>query len=136
MIANTSDPMNNEKLELVLRRVATVLDGTPGYWRVELEGRELLAISDEQHNRMRIISPIIEIDKLDGDTAITVLAANFDRALDAKYAISQDILWSVFMHRLKELTEDQIEDGIHQVVALAQNFGSSYSSSNLIFGGE
>ena len=82
---------------------------------------------------MRFMAPIIETDKLTPNEINKCLEANFHTALDIKYAISDGILWSVFMHPLKELTERQVEDAIQQVYAGAQNFGSSYSSSNLYF---
>ena len=62
--------------------------------------------------------------------------ANFDRALDAKYAISRGYLWAVFVHPLRELSEPQLCDAVHQVATLAENYGGTYSSSDLVFGNE
>jgi hypothetical protein len=38
------------------------------------------------------------------------------------------------MHPLAELTEAQFRDGVEQVATLADNFGTSFASSNLSFG--
>jgi len=84
---------------------------------------------------MRIISPITEIFKLDDDELKNALVANFHTALDVKYAISDDLLWAVFIHPLKELSEEQVKDAMLQVYSASVNFGTTYSSTNLIFPG-
>ncbi len=63
------------------------------------------------------------------------LVANFHTALDVKYAISDEILWSVFTHPLKELTQHQIEDAISQVYSANVTFGNTFTSTNLTFPG-
>jgi len=127
--------MNNKRLGRVLRRVAEVVEGEPGYWQIEYHGRRLWIITDEGHDRMRIMTPIVNADELSEDDYKVLLAANFDRALDAKYAIAQDAVWSLFMHPLADLTENFLLDALQQVKTLADNYGTSYSSSGLIFGG-
>jgi hypothetical protein len=42
--------------------------------------------------------------------------------LDAKYAISDEILWAVFIHPLKELSDKQISSAIKQVYSSAITF--------------
>ena len=66
---------------------------------------------------------------------VTLMAANFDKALDAKYALYNNFLWSVFTHPLKELESKQIVDAFYQVKTLVENYGTSYTSSNLVFSG-
>ncbi len=82
---------------------------------------------------MRIISPIIAQDKLAYTELIRVLSANFHTALDVKYALSDEILWSVFIHPLRELSKNQVISAVEQVYAAAATYGSSYSSTNLVF---
>ncbi len=127
--------MNNEKLEVVLETVADSVNGYPGYWEVNYKERQLLCLTDESHNRMRIISPIIEVDKLDENLLLDVLTANFHAALDVKYAISKGVLWSVFIHPLKELEESEVTSAVNQVVNAVNNFGTTFSSTEMIFGG-
>ena len=95
----------------------------------------LVCIYDENANRMRIISPIVEREQLEEEALLNAMVANFHTALDVKYALSDEIIWSVFIHPLKELSEHQVIDAIHQVHAAAVTFGTSYSSTNLTFPG-
>lgn len=95
----------------------------------------LICIYDESANRMRIISPIVEREKLGEEELLNALVANFHSVLDVKYALSDEIIWSVYAHPLKELNEAQVIDAIQQVYAAAITFGESYSSTNLVFPG-
>ena len=95
----------------------------------------MIVITDETHNRMRVMTAVIDESDLTHEDRRVVLAANFDRALDAKYAVSKGHLWSVFMHPLVELSDEQFLDAVNQVKTLADNYGTTYSSSDLVFGG-
>lgn len=125
--------MNNKQLHVVFNNLIEDIKGSNGHWQFTLKDTQVICLTDELHNRMRIMAPIIETDKLTPTQITKCLEANFHTALDIKYAISDKILWTVFMHPLKELTDGQVEDAIQQVYAGTQNFGSSYSSSNLYF---
>ena len=81
------------------------------------------------------MAPIIGQGDLDAEDLEILLAANFGRALDAKYALNDGVLWSLYMHPLAELSEVQFADGVEQVATLADNFGGSFASSNLSFSG-
>ncbi len=129
--------MNNHRLDTLIRRLAETLhEGEPGYWRFEYRGHVLLVMADEGHNRMRIITPVAELTDLGEEVWLIALSANFDRALDARYAVSGDFLWSAFIHPLRQLDEAQFLDGLEQTVTLAENFGTSFASTDLTFGGE
>lgn len=128
-------PMTNQRLDGLIRQISPKVSGELGYWKVTVDGRDILIITDAAHNRMRIMSPVAMRDKLDAGELARLLEANFGSALDAKYALREDTLWSVFTHPLAELSEEQFLDCAAQVANLANNFGSSYASSNLIFGG-
>ena len=69
------------------------------------------------------------------DTLQILLEANYDRALDARYCINNEVIWSAFLHPLAELNDRQFLNALDQVVTLKNNFGSSYTSSGLVFGG-
>jgi len=127
--------MTNARLDELIKELSGQVEGRLGYWQFNVGGRDLLVITDERHNRMRIMTPITSQDKLDKDELTRLLAANYDRALDAKYALSNETLWSVFTHPLAELTDEQFIGCVGQVATLADNFGQSYASSNLFFGG-
>jgi hypothetical protein len=84
---------------------------------------------------MRIITPIMETKNLEEEQLLNMLVANFHSALDVKYALSDEIIWSVFIHPLKELSEHQVLDAIDQVYAASATFGATYSSTDLVFPG-
>ncbi len=129
--------MDNSRLAELIKKLAdTMIEEQLGYWKFEYADHLLFVITDESHNRMRIISPIIAIDDVKADEWTAMMRANFDRALDARYCVNNDTLWSAYIHPLQELASQQFLDAIDQVVVLAANFGTSYSSSNLVFGGD
>ena len=125
----------NETMERKIRKVADTVSGQFGQWQFAVKDRLFSCITDENHNRMRIISPVAEIQNLSEGELENALVANFHSALDVKYAISDGVLWTVFIHPLKELSEEQIEDAISQVYYGAETLGTTYSSTNLVFPG-
>ena len=127
--------MDNARLDTLIRELSGDVEGQLGFWKFVVNARELMVITDERHNRMRIMTPITAQDQLDKEEMTRLLEANYDRALDAKYALSDNILWSAFTHPLKELTDEQFIGCVGQVATLADNFGTSYASGNLFFGG-
>ena len=127
--------MTNARLDELVRELSGEVQGQLGYWQMKVAGRDVLVVTDETHNRMRIMTPVAADGGLESEELHRLLSANFDRALDAKYAISNGTLWSVFTHPLAELTDEQFIGCVGQVVTLADNFGKSYSSSGLFFGG-
>jgi hypothetical protein len=85
---------------------------------------------------MRVMSPVGEMRELDAEFLSLLLQANFDRALDARYALRGRELWSVFVHPLSTVASDDLGLIIDQVVALVKNTGSTYASTDLVFGGD
>ena len=128
-------PMTNKKLDDLIRQITSDVVGQVGNWQFLINKRDILVITDERHNRMRIMSPVTTQDRLNEAELTRLLEANFSSALDAKYALRDQTLWSVFTHPLGELSDEQFLDCVAQVANLANNFGHSYASSNLFFGG-
>ncbi len=129
------DKMTNEKLGKIIYREAQIVEGIAGRWQFVLNDKPLMILTDENANRMRIMSPIIEESELDKGQYKVMLEANFDRALDAKFALYEGVVWSVFTHPLAELTVEQLKDAMRQVATLSDNFGTSYNSTDFLFGG-
>ena len=127
--------MTPENLISLIEQESDTLSISGNQIQFKVNNGLLICIFDENANRMRIISPIIERQKLTEDQLLNALVANFHSVLDVKYALSDEIIWSVYTHPLKELTEGQVIDAIQQVYAAAITFGNSYSSTNLIFPG-
>lgn len=92
-------------------------------------------IADERANRMRIITPVLEADQLSPEQMLAISLSNFHLALDARYALGGNTLFSTYIHPLKELTAAQVESAIRQVSMLRITFGTTYSSGEMSFGG-
>ncbi|OEK06054.1 hypothetical protein A8C32_18650 [Flavivirga aquatica] len=125
--------MNNEKLEMIYTKASDSIKGQSGAWQFYIKQIPLMSITDANHNRMRIISPIADSNNLSDELIKAALVANFHTALDVKYAVSDGILWSVFIHPLKELSEFQVKDAVSQVYQANINFGSTFASTSLTF---
>jgi len=127
--------MNNDRMDEIIRRLDDKVEGKKGYWQFKIGTVVVTVITDENADRMRIIIPVIETEKLDKDTLYRIMQANFDSTLDARYAIAKEILWSAYLHPLTSLDDDQFITAIGQTINLVSSFGTSYSSGLLNFGG-
>lgn len=120
--------------ELVQRIDAqAVQDGNS--WLFEVIGLEAMLVYDIDADRMRVLIPIEGTEDLDEAELVRLMQANFDSALDARYAIAHGQLWGVFIHPLSSLTDEEFVLGIGQAANVVASFGSSYSSGMFIFGG-
>lgn len=128
--------MTNKKMDKIFKEEASKVEGTMGNWQMIYEERLLFVLTDEAHNRMRIFTPVVEEKELDERLLKHMLEANFHSALDAKYSLYEGFVVTVYTHPLKELTEAQLKDAMQQVATLAYTFGTTFSSTDLIFGQE
>lgn len=128
------DNMTVSRLDAILQAEGTDLQGGNGQWQLTLNGQQLLVLADSTHNRMRIVSPITSTDDLTAQQVQAMLVANFHSALDARYAVTDDTVVSVFVHPLSSLHENDFRSGLRQVANLASTFGTEYTSGELGFG--
>jgi hypothetical protein len=126
--------MTHSALGRLLERLLTDLEGSEGFWHGQRDEVTVYVISDVEHDRMRIMAPVGELRVKDASFLALLLRANFDRALDAKYALRNKELWSVFMHPLSTIAPDDLGTFVDQVVRLVKNTGTTYASSDLVFG--
>ena len=126
--------MNNDRLDAWLKKHAQVVGGRLGAWKLEVDGRALMLLTDETHDRMRIITPVIEASNMTAEQVGAILVANFHTALDARYAVHDGVLYAAFIHPLSPLSGGELTSALKQVATLAANFGTSYSSGELVFG--
>ena len=133
--SNTPPAMSNQHLGEIIKRLDNKAGGQPGFWTFSIEGKVLRVITDEKANRMRIIAPIIKSDELKKQDLYRLMQANFDTALDARYAIAKGVVWSSYLHPLKSLTDKDFITAVGQVVNLVSTYGSSFSSGLLFFNG-
>lgn len=129
------DGMSGAALEKLLKRVDKNLRVAGNVIEFEVEGHPLVLIYDEAADRMRLMSPVTKVVNLKEGELLRVMQANFESALDARYAIANEMLWSVYVHPLSPLTEEQFVVAIGQTINVVVTFGQSYSSGVFVFGG-
>lgn len=125
--------MDYKALKLALAQRAIVVEEQNNMVEYDLDGVHIYLITDESANRMRLMAGVVEQSKIESDEMVTLMQANFDKALDAKYALSRGVLWSVFAHPLKELQKEQVIDALYQVKNLVNNYGTTYTSTDFVF---
>ena len=129
-----SQGMNLARLEEVIREVVGEVQGKPGFWNFTVSGVRLLCIVDEAHNRMRFMAPVTRVSSLSEKHFSDMLKANFHTTIDARYSISNEIVYTAFLHPLSSLTPEDTRSAIGQVASLVLTFGKTYSSGSLEFG--
>lgn len=106
-----------------------------GQWRLRVEGVPAFIVTDVKANRMRILVGISKVDELPPNILQRLMQANFDTALDARYAVARGYVWAAYLHPLKSLSDAEFLSGLGQTVNLARTFGKTYSSGGLSYGG-
>ena len=136
-------PSENDEGTMTLERMGEIIARLDpeaetlrkGVWRFTIEQAPVFIVTDETNNRMRILVPVRSATDMTPEEVTRVMQANFDSALDARYAIAKDVLWSAFIHPLRTLHDKQFIAGIGQTVNLAATYGTTYTSGLLTYGG-
>lgn len=132
----TTSTMDLKRLGAIITRLDDKMEHPrKGFWRFSIDGAGVIVVGDDEHDRLRILVGIKNAKDLTQSQLIKITQTNFDTALDARYALSQDILWSVYVHPLKSLTGRQFISAIGQTVNLAISYGDGYSSGGILFDG-
>ena len=131
----TPTTMSLARLGAILERLDPELKHQGSTWQLTVRERSILVIADAIADRMRVMSAIVRAEALPPELYLRMLQANFDSALDARYAIAQEMLFGVFVHPLGSLTPEFLLSGISQVYGVAETFGTTFSSGALVFGG-
>ncbi len=127
--------MTSDRLGQLFEEVAETVVENGNSYNILYKEMPIFCIFDERANRMRIISPIVKREEIGEKEILNALVANFHSALDVKYALSDEIIWSVFTHPLKELSDHQVLDALDQVYLASATFGNSYTSTSIVFPG-
>lgn len=128
--------MTLERLDELIRRAdEDARRPAPNQWEFSIGDDVVLVIADATADRMRIMTPITTVSDAGAPLMMRMLQANFDSALDARYAIAHDRIWGVFIHPLGDLTDELFLSGLGQVVNVSRTFGATFSSGELVFGG-
>ena len=132
---DSEDAMTPERLFDILVALDPDARQTGGGMLLTIEDVPVFVIMDPIADRMRAMVSIRSLEGLDGDDLYRVLQANFDTALDARYAVAQGRLWGVYIHPLSRLSRDQLISGLGQTVNLALTYGGLYTGGAMTFGG-
>lgn len=127
--------MNNARLEKFIRAIDESAEGGDGRWQFTVDGITLQVITDERADRMRIMSPIVKTDQLSKEELVRLMQANFDSALDARYAIANNVVWGAFIHPLSILGDEEFLTAVGQTINIVSTYGTTFSSGLLVFGG-
>ncbi len=103
--------------------------------RLSIEGVTITIVTDIVRNRMRAFTPVRSLDGISGAELYRMMQANFDSALDARYAVAKGYVVSAFIHPLAELEKEQFIKSLGQVVNLVLTYGTAFTSGALTYGG-
>ena len=130
-----SEQMTNARMGGLLRALDPNISGQPGNWVISFEGTSAQVVTDANANRMRIMIPVGDASSLGKDKLYRMLQANFESALDARYAVANDLVWVTFIHPLAPLTANELRLAVAQTFNAAATYETSYSSGLFQFGG-
>ncbi|MEM8775251.1 MAG: hypothetical protein AAGF53_09465 [Pseudomonadota bacterium] len=129
------EPMTLERLDKIVRALDPNVQTNGRAWQLQIAEVPILIITDEFSDRMRAMVNVTAASEITDEQMVRMMQANFDTALDARYAIAKGVVWSTFIHPLRALEKDQLISGLGQVVNLKQSFGTLYSGGAIHFGG-
>jgi len=124
-----------EQMDQVIKALDAGAERTGNSWQFTLQERTMLVVTDTNAGRMRIITPIAMVEDLPDGAMQRLMQANFDTALDARYAVAQNLVWGAFIHPLDTLTQRDFAAGILQTHAIGETFGTTFSSGAISYGG-
>ncbi|MEJ6393640.1 hypothetical protein V8J82_10260 [Gymnodinialimonas sp. 2305UL16-5] len=140
--AEVSPEVANVEPDMTVTRLASIVTALDPDATIEPRGMSFTVASvpvtivmDPIADRMRILVPISSSEALGEAELLRLMQANFDTALDARYAVANGRLWSTYIHPLSPLQTEQVISGIAQTVTLAQTYGDSFTSGAIMFGG-
>lgn len=126
--------MDLDRMEAILTALDPEAERAGAAFRLTIEDVPVLIVTDPRADRMRAMVPIRSAEGLSDADLTRMMQANFDSALDARYAIAEGRVWSVFIHPLRALRPAQLISGIGQTVNVATSYGSAFSSGEVQFG--
>ena len=127
-------PMTVERLSEIVLDIDPDAALTPNGLELTLEDIPLLIVVAPEADRMRAMVSIASAEDVTPEEMLRMMQANFDTALDARYAVAQGRVWGVFIHPLAALEREQLLSGLAQTVNLARSYGSLYTGGANVFG--
>lgn len=133
--AEPAGPMTAARLGELVQIVDANARNQGNSWQFTFQKRPFIVVFDEKADRMRMFTPIGPENLLTEDLMRRMLQANFDSALDARYAVANELIWGVFIHPLSPLDQDQFASAVVQILNVATSFGNTFSSGLFTYGG-
>ena len=106
----TPEGMSQESLAQHIEDIAGRAAVSPNVVEFEYDDIRIACVSDATHDRMRLISPIAKLDSLQPAHLEVLLVANFHTTLDARYALSEGVIYAAFLHPLSTLIPEPCTD--------------------------
>lgn len=128
-------PMTYERLGRIIFALDPDAQPSGPTFQMTIAGHGVLIVTDARADRMRAMVPVRPVKGLSEDDLLRMMQANFDSALDARYAVANGMVWATFIHPLSPLQKDQFISGLGQAVNAAQTYGTLFSGGALQFGG-
>jgi hypothetical protein len=119
--------MSCARLARELSRRLPGIHGAHATWCAHVDPFDLFIDADEAADHVRFMVPVAIADSRDHELLLVLLSANFDRALDAHYAVHDGLVWCLFAHALTSLDANDIGHAIDAVLRLAANTGTTFS---------
>ena len=126
--------MTIDRLAEIALAVDPEAEVSPSRIQLTVADLPVLVVMDPAADRMRAFVPIRSSETMSEEELMRVMQANFDTALDARYAVANGRLWAVFIHPLGPLERDQFLSALGQTVNLALSYGTLYSGGAMSFG--
>lgn len=120
-------PMTQGRMEVLFADQVEAIMGPPGAIQTRIDGINVYLISDPENDRMRLVTPISMVETVDPRVNEILLRANFYSTLDARYAISDGVIYATFLHPISSLSPELLSSALAQVLSLTKTFGSSFS---------
>lgn len=133
--ARAHEPMSLDRLIEIVVTVDPEAEVAGTSMSMTVNEVPVIIVTDPGADRMRAMVPIRSAEGISDAEMRRMMQANFDTALDARYAVAKGRLWAVFIHPLSPLDKDEFLAGVGQAVNLATTYGSTYHSGLLSFGG-
>jgi len=104
----------------IVKELVGETEGSAGNLSFTYEGIAITMVSDVAADRMRLVAAVIGAEQLEQEQLIATLVSNYHLALDARYAIGGNVLYSTYIHPLSPLSKEQLLSGIRQVASLSK----------------
>lgn len=127
-------PMDQARIEKLFSQQVDAIEGPSGALRTVEDGVEVYLLTDPANDRMQLIASVASADQVDPRVFNILLQANHFLTVDARYSVSNGVIYAVYLHPISSLTEDELVSGLEQVIALSKNFGTTFSSGKIELG--